>query len=568
MADTLDLAAWNKPGKFRDKDFLKAIAEFSGELKATIDAEVDGFDPNPEARSERVRNVTGTGGFEIFCRTYFPHYVKGEPSVMHMHVFSRFEAIFDAPKSIYEWLIAPRGEAKSTIVTQLGALYAVVTGQKHFEIIAMATLGLSVMMLEAIKAELEFNPRLAMDFPDVAGKGRVWKEAVILTRNNVKLIAIGAGQKPRGMRHGPFRPDLVLLDDLENDENVKSKDQRDKLDSWIDKAIIPLGPPGGKMDVFYVGTLLHYDAVLARKSKNPMWRGKKFRSVIRMPDRMDLWGTWEELLRNAAEDDGDGDVLDRAAAADAFYAQNQAAMDAGAVVSWPTVRPIEFLMKLKVLIGADAFNSEQQNDPLSDSDAPFRVVQFWINRGQDWLLFGAHDSSLGKRNPSRDFSATLVGAYGRQSGKLHVVEALIRRVVPDVQIAQVIELQRIHNCQLWGFESIGFQEFMRTELVKRAAAEHCHVPAMGIAKHDSPKDVRILGMQMHVQNGIILFDSRHKLLLEQLQNWPMADHDDGPDALEMLWQIARRFVGGLGIIGSGTGGPSRSHQTLDDYRGM
>jgi predicted phage terminase large subunit-like protein len=564
MADTFDLASWNKPGKFRDKDFLKAVGEFSAELKATIDAEVDGFDPSPDGMAERVRNVTGTGGFEIFCRTYFPHYVKGEPSVMHMHVFSRFEAIFDTPKSVYEWLIAPRGEAKSTIVTQLGVMYAVVTAQKHFPIIAMATLGLSVMMLEAIKAELEFNPRLAMDFPDVAGKGRVWKEAVILTRTNVKIMAIGAGQKPRGMRHGPYRPDLVLLDDLENDENVKSKDQRDKLDSWVDKAIIPLGPPGGKMDIFYVGTLLHMDAVLARKAKNPMWRGRKFRSIIRMPDRMDLWGTWEELIRNAALDDGDGDSSAGTAAADDFYAQNKAAMDAGAVVSWPTVRPIEFLMKLRVLIGLDAFNSEQQNDPLSDSDAPFRKVQFWVNKGNDWLMFGAHDSSLGKRNAARDYSATLVGAYGRQSGKLHIVEALIRRVVPDVQLAQIIELQKVHRCLVWGFESIGFQEFMRTELVKRSAQQHVHVPARAISKHDAAKEVRIMGLQMHVQNGLILFDPRHTLLLEQLQNYPMADHDDGPDCLEMLWQIARRFAAGLGVQSSGS---RASSGDLADYRG-
>lgn len=42
-------------------------------------------------------------------------------------------------------------------------------------------------MLEAIKAELEFNPRLAMDFPQGAGKGRVWQVGTIVTANDAKV---------------------------------------------------------------------------------------------------------------------------------------------------------------------------------------------------------------------------------------------------------------------------------------------------------------------------------------------------------------------------------------------
>ncbi|CAH0447628.1 hypothetical protein LMG10661_03695 [Ralstonia syzygii subsp. syzygii] len=30
-------------------------------------------------------------------------------------------------------------------------------------------------------------------------------------------------------------------------------------------------------------------------------------------------------------------------------------------------------------------------------------------------------------------------------------------------------------------------------------------------------------------------------LIEQLKFYPEADHDDGPDALEMLWRVATQF---------------------------
>lgn len=98
-------------------------------------------------------------------------------------------------------------------------------------------------MLEAIKAELEFNPRLAMDFPQGAGKGRVWQVGTIVTANDAKVQAFGSGKRMRGLRHGPHRPDLVIGDDLENDENVRSPEQRDKLENWLKKTVLSSARP-------------------------------------------------------------------------------------------------------------------------------------------------------------------------------------------------------------------------------------------------------------------------------------------------------------------------------------
>ena len=49
-------------------------------------------------------------------------------------------------------------------------------------------------MLEAIKAELEFNPRLKTDFPEVCGQGRVWQAGTIVTANDVKVQVAGSGK--------------------------------------------------------------------------------------------------------------------------------------------------------------------------------------------------------------------------------------------------------------------------------------------------------------------------------------------------------------------------------------
>lgn len=533
--------------RFSQKQFLDDIAQFAAELRGAIEAECDGFDADPKASAERRQRVLD-GDYEFFARTYFPHYVKGPPSVFHAHIYQRIPEILDAAKSVADVEIAPRGEAKSTNVTQLGVLFAQVTGRKHFAVIIMAAIEQSIMMLEAIKTELECNPRLAMDFPEATGKGRVWQAADIVTANGVKIKAAGAAKKLRGMRHGPYRPDLVILDDLENDENVENPDQRDKLDKWIDKAIVPLGPPGGKMDIIYVGTVLHYDAVIVRKFNNPMWRGSKFKSVIRFPDRMDLWDKWEGIFRNGGKE---GEEL-----ADAFYAEHKAEMDAGAEVSWPTVRPIELLMKLRLQIGVENFNCEQQNDPIDEANAAFGNVIFWTNRLNDWLFYGAVDPSMGKNRSTRsDPSAILVGGYLRETGVLDVVEASIRKRHPDLIIQDVIDFQREYRCRAWAVETVQFQEFFKDELVKRSAALGIPVPAVGI-KNSTDKELRIETLQPHVKNGLIRFHPKLVTLLEQLRHWPSADHDDGPDALEMLWRLVLRrtaMSGGIKNLGKRRG---------------
>lgn len=46
---------------------------------------------------------------------------------------------------------------------------------------------------------------------------------------------------------------------------------------------------------------LHYDSVLARTLRKPLWKARTFRSILLRPDRMDLWDEWESLLSSRGE---------------------------------------------------------------------------------------------------------------------------------------------------------------------------------------------------------------------------------------------------------------------------
>ena len=542
--------------KLSKSEFLQQLAQTAAALRVRVESECAGFSADPaQSAARRAAVLDRVSGFEYFAKNYFPHYIRHrEPSALHRRLFARLPEMRADPRSQNDAIAAPRGEAKSTIVSQLWVLYCIVTGQTHYALIVMDSIDQAYPMLEAIKAEIEFNPRLRMDFPEICGAGRVWQAGTIVTRNNVKVQVAGSGKKLRGLRHGPWRVDLVVLDDIENDVNVLSPEMRDKLESWLTKTVMQLGGPGQKLDVIYIGTVLHYDSVLQRQLKNPMWKTARFRALLRWPDNMSMWDRWEEILRNNGEA---GQLL-----ADAFYQANKIEMDAGAEVSW-SARPLYELMCIRARDGHQAFASEYQNDPAQGDGAPFAgAIQFWVNRLASWLFYGAVDPSLGKDSKRADPSAILVGGYNRETGVLDVVEALIKRRLPDLIISDVIELNSIYRCLRWAVETVQFQEWFAEQLAKRAAAAGLHVPVVGVKPH-SDKILRITALQPYVRAGLIRLHQSQRTLFEHLEYFPMADHDDGADALEMLWQLATSSCGGGRII---TPGRDTYESALSDLR--
>lgn len=524
-----------RPQKQRPDDFLKAISAVASEMRRKIETECPGFDLDPRASAERRRTVLAGDGFAFFCRTYFPHYVKGESSRFHEFLWRRLPEIVASPRGARELIAAPRGNAKSTYVSLLFVIWCLITRKKRFPVILSDTFEQAAVHLAGIKTEMEFNPRLSADFADETGLGPVWQVGEAVLKNGAKVKIGGSGKALRGFRHGAVRPDLVICDDLENDENVRKPEQREKLEAWLDKTVEPLGPPDGTMDLIWVNTFLHYDAVAVRKSRNPLWKTTVFRAIVRGPDRADLWERWEEVLRNDGEE-----------ASDAFYADNEAILLAGSEVLWPSVQPLLALQKIKVRIGEGPFSSEYQNEPIDEGSQLFGKITFWVSRLSDWLFFGVCDPSLGKSNKGGDPSAILVGGLDRATGILDVVEASISRRLPTLIMDHIIGFQKDYRCLRWGIESVQFQEFFRTQLVALSAARGIPVPAMPILS-STDKGLRIESIQPHVFNGLIRLHSSQTVLLEQLRFYPQHAHDDGPDALEMLWRLA---IGGSAQAGA------------------
>lgn len=536
------------------KEFAQSIAEMAAAFARNIELSVEAFPSDPAARAERLRRVADFGGegFEFFLKTYLPHYVKGEDSLFHRAIFDLAPQILTAGTGKREMLIAPRGSSKSTHMSLGFALYCIIMRKTRFCLEVCDVYAQAALLIEAIKAELTTNPRLQTDFPEACGQGRVWREGEIVTRQNIRVRGLGAGQKLRGLRHGPHRPDLMFFDDIENDEAVRSPDQRDKLEAWINRAALKVGPPDGSMHVLWVNTILHWDAVTVRESKKPAWRVTKFQAIIQFPNRMDLWEEFEEVYHNDGEE-----------AARAFYAARKSEMDEGAQVNWPSMQPLVWLM-LQRAGGHDSFATEYQNQPISEGN-PFAKLVFWTMPVREWIHFGAIDPSLGGKKKGRDPSAILIGGYDRLSGKMDVVEASIRKRLPDLIISDTIALQREYRCLLWFVESVQFQEFLRTSLMVEAAKQGVGISAVPIIPA-ADKNLRIERLQPPIAAGLIRLNPTQTTLIEQLQQWPNGAHDDGPDTLDMLWQNTLFYAGGGAAGQMQTASASSGGDRLGGYR--
>lgn len=526
--------------KISKSEFLKNITDLAEQLKQQLENIEDGFDSSPTAAKER--RARAENDFEFFARTYFPHYIRPkidektgklrpvEPSLLHKWFFREFLPLIRSKKSISQALAAPRGEAKTTYL-MIGLIYCIVYGKKHYILFIQEVFENAALIIESIKTELEFNQRLKCDFPEAFGKTSVWKTGVFISKNNVKVQARGAGQKIRGLKHGAFRPDMVILDDMENDEEVKNPTNRDNLEKWLNKAVKNLGEAGAKLDVFYIGTILHYDSVLNRTLNNPLWRSVIFKAIMTPPDNLQLWQQWEEILTNEGEDK-----------ADSFYFAHKKAMDKGAVLSWPDKRDLLCLMKIKVEVGTGAFDAEYQNDPLSGDEATFTEFTYWNVLAKPLPAFGAVDPSLGKFGRRRDPSAILIGFYDRNIGVLYLQEAAIKKRLPDKIISDMIYYQKKYNCVFWFVETVQYQEFLRTEAIRRGKKASVQLNCIAI-NQNVDKDLRIQTLQPHVADGSIRFLSILSTLIQQMRHWPVVDHDDGVDCLEILWSNCIKYAG-------------------------
>lgn len=452
-------------------------------------------------RGERVQRALADDGFWYFIQTYFPHHIEQaevETSIFRQFVHKELYPLTQDYKKLL--FTAYRGGAKTTTITQLFTLWELARQHIRFGVIISATSTLTGGIFDVFKTEIEDNQNFRLDF-NITCPG-TWRERELELKvgdHHCKLMGYGAGDKIRGTKFLSWRPDYIVLDDIENDENVESKAQRDKLERWFKKAILKLPSRKQFYRMIVVGTILHMDSLLKRLEQRSDFMCFNFPLVRQFPDEPDNPDNLEGLILDDPEIDGVEVMQD--------YREDK-----------------------------DSFMSEYQNEPITKEGLTFEGYELVDKMPKCEAYAIGIDPSMGKKKGDY-FGISVLGKLGDKyyaSVKGYRVSPV--KLIPRI-IALYVRYNKIAPTTL-AVETVQFQEFFKDVLKKEAKAVGVTL-AIKELRNTAPKPLRIDSIAPLVNDGTILINSADHLLIEELDTYPNAAHDDLLDALEMAYRIFR-----------------------------
>lgn len=434
----------------------------------------------------------------------------------------------------------PREHAKSVYASLLTPTWALCSQHRWFGILFSDTATQAEEFLLDIRTEVETNELLQAIYPEFCAWSREPRANRLAFGNGTVLMAAGSGKSVRGARRGKRRPDLIILDDIENDEEVENPSRRKKKMRWYNRVVKKLGRAAV---IAIVGTILHAESFLAARVPDD---SAIHAALVTEPTRQDLWQEWERVFH-------DRGLPDSEAAARAFYLQHRTEMDAGADVLWAQRFSLYELMVEKAEDLA-SFLSERQNKPFDPSASWFpedRLVWRAAAPKSPDVVELPPDSdivlSVGFWDPARGTSkgdtSSLVRLDCYADGSRHVRESETDRIPPEHVMEVGVGMHKRRRFDAWGVEKVGLSSYDETLMGLGLA----HGLALPVIPHTptGSKDIRIKSLRPLVVSATLTFDDGLPLEAKrQIKFYPSHPNDDFPDAVQAANQIADEYLAG------------------------
>lgn len=324
--------------------------------------------------------------------------------------------------------------------------------------------------------------------------------------------------------------DWIICDDIIDDQNSSSPDQREKVWDWFAGSLMNLSVPQTRMLV--IGTRKHPDDLYGRLIADPAWSSSVEKAIIRYP------GNFAKAIEC-------GQPIDR------FFKFRNGKLvkveksDPGEVL-WEQQWSIDRLLLERLVMGQTFFDREKQNDIRFFTGRVFKRewVHFWkeLPPRESLSVYIGCDLAISKSEKADSFVLAVVGKH---EDRWFLLDLFVDKLGFTRQ-AQVIR-DKVAQWQplLVGIEDVAYQ---------RALIEHLEleggIPVVGI-KPNAPKESRIKALQPLFENGKVLVASHHENFISQLVEFPSGKHDDIIDAFEMAVSLGNRgacltldFIGG------------------------
>lgn len=173
----------------------------------------------------------------------------------------------------YEVLSWSRELAKSTI-TMMIVLFLVLTGKKKNIILVSNSYDNAERLLEPYQAQLDSNQRIKAFYGDQKQLGH-WESGDFQTQKGAAFRALGAGQSPRGTRNDAIRPDVLLVDDFDTDEECRNPDIVKQKWEWLEQALYFTRSMSQPLLSIFCGNIIAKDCAITRAGKKALELAKR-----------------------------------------------------------------------------------------------------------------------------------------------------------------------------------------------------------------------------------------------------------------------------------------------------
>lgn len=449
-------------------------------------------------RDRQVRKKLAMESHYWFFHIYLSHYVKYPTAPFHKEIFRITE-----DNSILDTVIVSfRGSAKSTIMTLSYPLWAMIGRlQKKCIVIASLTQNQSKTLLYQMKQELETNELFIEDFGPFTEQNDSWRaDSLVIGQYDTRILAVSANESIRGIRHRAHRPDLIICDDVEDLNSVKTQEGRDKTFQWFTGELIPMGDRDTKLVV--IGNLLHEDSLVMR-------------------------------LRDQSLNENTGRVVRLFPLLDG---ENQ--------IAWLGKYPdLDSVYNERAKVGDNAFQREYLLTIIPDSDVVVRRewIKYYdelpsLDYGSDFqYLIASVDLAISLKQTA-DFTAI---AYGYVFGtgndtKIYIRPHVInRRMDFPTTIRTIIDENAKQSEQgitvKWFVEEVAYQSAVIQELNQKK------LRVTGVRVQGNDKRARLSQTTSWIESGRVLFPRVGvDQLINQLTGFGVERFDDLADAFSML----------------------------------
>jgi len=461
--------------------------QWADQLKDWIKSSVSPFENDtPEKQAERKER--GRWDRLFFFKTYLPHYFYTDFGDFHEE-WSDLADVRDEAA----FLAVAREHAKSTYFSFGVPIHDVCYVLRWFDLLISDTSDQATGFTLPIRIELEENPRLIHDFGPFVG--RTWTRSDFTTANGVRILALGKGQRVRGLKNLQHRPDRAIVDDFENDQNVKNPRLVKAGKDWLQQAV--MGSMGDGYSLTMIGNIFAPKSVLAQFM---------------------------------AEKDEDGQPL--------YISRIYGAYKEDGEPLWPAIWPKERLEKKRRQMGTVSFNKEMLNR-VGAEESPFKETWFIyapleILIKKRWAVASFLDPSA-KSGESNDYKAIITVGLNTDDMLFDCLHAWIRHATVNEMLDACYRISGEYGGTL-GIEENMLEDFLYHAFDNAARERKAYLPLKGV-RHTTQKEGRIIATLSHlIEFGKLRFVKGHSdqdLLVEQLIYILDSNiNDDGPDALE------------------------------------